>query len=348
MTVTVAAILSLDGLTSGAIYALIALALLIVFTVTRVILVPQGQFVTYAALTYGQIQTGQMPGTAWLLVMAGAVCAILDSGRAMLERRASDLTRILLTRILYPLMLLLITQMVPPHDLCKLAQIGLTLAIVVPLGPFMYRLVFEPLADASVLILLIVSVAVDLALSGIGLLLFGSEGARTDPLFDVSASIGSITISGAILAVISTTVLAMLGLYIFFGKSVYGKSLRATAFNRLGAKLVGIRVRSAGRLAFLLASAIGAVSGILVSSVMTVYYDSGFMIGLKGFVAAIVGGLVSYPAAVVGAVIVGLIEAWSAFYASAFKEVIVFASLIPVLVVRSVLARDIPDDMVEE
>jgi branched-chain amino acid transport system permease protein len=140
----------------------------------------------------------------------------------------------------------------------------------------------------------------------------------------------------------------MLMLFLFFERTILGRALRATAIHRLGARLVGIPVRRAGRLSFLLASLLGAVSGVLVSSVMTVYYDSGFMIGLKGFVAAIVGGLVSYPIAVLGALIIGLIEAWSAFYASAFKEVIVFTALIPVLIVRSFLARETPEEEVDE
>lgn len=344
MTSMIAMLLTQDGITSGAIYALIALALLIVFTVTRVILVPQGQFVTYGALTYGLMQIGQTPGTAWLLVSAGAVAAILDIRQALDARRFNSLPRVVATYLVFPIALLVVTQAVPPDHFSKATQIALTLAIVVPLGPFMYRIVFEPLADSPVLMLLVVSVAVDMALSGIGLLLFGSEGTRTEPLMDISLPLGPIVIGGATLMVIAMTILAMLGLYLFFERTIYGKSLRATAFNRLGAKLVGIKVRSAGRLAFLLASFLGAMSGILVSSIMTVYYDSGFMIGLKGFVAAIVGGLISYPAAVMGALTIGLIEAWAAFYASTFKEAIVFAALIPVLVVRSLLASDVPDE----
>ncbi len=74
-----------------------------------------------------------------------------------------------------------------------------------------------------------------------------------------------------------------------------GKALRATAVNRLGARLVGIRTTLSGQIAFLLASVIGAISGILIVPITTLYYDTGFLIGLKGFIAAIIGGLVSYP-----------------------------------------------------
>ena len=95
----------------------------------------------------------------------------------------------------------------------------------------------------------------------------------------------------------------------------------ATAVNRLGARLVGIATSLSGRIAFSLAGLIGALSGILIAPLTTIYYDSGFLIGLKGFVAAIIGGMVSYPLAAAAAIVVGLVESFSSFYASAFKEV---------------------------
>ena len=108
--------------------------------------------------------------------------------------------------------------------------------------------------------------------------------------------------------------------------------------NRLGAQLVGIGTKQAGRTAFTLAAAIGALCGVLIAPMTTVYYDGGFLIGLKGFVGAIVGGLVSYPLAAAGALLVGLLESYSSFWASAYKEVIVFTLIIPVLLWRSFTA----------
>jgi len=128
-------------------------------------------------------------------------------------------------------------------------------------------------------------------------------------------------------------------LWLFFGRTLYGKALRATAVNRRGARLVGISTRLSGSLAFTLAAAIGAFSGMLIAPVTTIYYDTGFIMGLKGFVAAIFGGLVSYPVAAVGALFVGILEAFSSFWASAYKEVIVFTLIIPVLLWRSFSTR---------
>ncbi len=97
-------------------------------------------------------------------------------------------------------------------------------------------------------------------------------------------------------------------------------------------------------LSFTLAASIGAFSGILISPITTIYYDTGFLIGLKGFVGAIVGGMGSYPIAAAGAILVGLLEAFSSFWASAFKEVIVFTLIIPVLVWRSLTTHHVEEE----
>ena len=88
----------------------------------------------------------------------------------------------------------------------------------------------------------------------------------------------------------------------------------------------------------------GTYSGMLIGPITTIYYDTGFLIGLKGFVGAIIAGLASYPLAVEGAVLVGLLEAYSSFWASSFKEVIVFALIIPVLLWRSLRHQDLDDE----
>ncbi|MBV8157663.1 MAG: hypothetical protein JO278_08400, partial [Dyella sp.] len=88
----------------------------------------------------------------------------------------------------------------------------------------------------------------------------------------------------------------------------------------------------------------GALCGILIAPLTTIYYESGFLIGLKGFVGAIVGGLVSYPVAALGALLVGLLESYSSFWASAFKEVIVFTLIIPVLLWRSLTSKHVEEE----
>jgi branched-chain amino acid transport system permease protein len=218
-------------------------------------------------------------------------------------------------------------------------QVALALAIVAPLGPMIYRLAYQPVAEASVLVLLIISVAVHVTLVGLGLLFFGAEGSRTPAFTSGSITLGGLSVDSQTLWVVGASAGLIVILYFLFERTLWGKALRATAINRTGARLMGISATLAGKISFLLAAAIGAFSGILISPLTTVYYDTGFLIGLKGFVAAIIGGLASYPVAAAGALFVGLLESFSSYWASAFKEVIVFTLIIPVLLWRSLAAH---------
>jgi branched-chain amino acid transport system permease protein len=340
MDLSIAAILAQDGITTGAIYALLALALVLVFSVTRVIFIPQGEFVSYGALTLAALQTQKFPATCWLLMAMGAACFVVEvAGLARhAERRrhaARTLVMLVSKYLLFPIAVYALTRSAFLQPLPMIAQIALTLLIVIPMGPFVYRLVYEPIAEATTLLLLIVAVAVHFAMVGLGLVMFGAEGSRTTAFSDASFNFGSLSISGQSLWVVGTAVVLIVALYLYFDRSISGKALRATSVNRLGARLVGIGTTQAGRLAFTLAAGLGALCGILVAPLTTIYYDSGFLIGLKGFVGAIIGGLVSYPLAAAGAILVGLLESYSSFWASAYKEVIVFTLIIPVLLWRS-------------
>ena len=343
MDLQIALLLGQDGIVNGAIYALLALALVLVFAVTRVIFIPQGEFVAYGALTLASFQTGHVPGTLWLLLGFGVAVTALDAP-ACLRQGKGRFTKLLGWQLVYPIVIVALALGASPQNWPMVLQVLLALAVVVPLGPQLYRLAYQPIAEASVLVLLIVSVAVHLALVGLGLLFFGAEGSRTPPFSEASIELGGLTITGQSLWVIGASALLIVALYIFFEKSLYGKALRATAVNRAGARLMGISTTLAGKLTFLLAAAIGTLSGILIAPITTVYYDTGFLIGLKGFVGAIVGGLASYPVAAAGAVLVGLLESFSSFWASAFKEVIVFTLIIPVLVWRSLTTHHVEED----
>jgi branched-chain amino acid transport system permease protein len=195
-----------------------------------------------------------------------------------------------------------------------------------------------------VLVLLIVSVAVHVVMVGLGLVAFGAEGSRTPPYTEARFDFAGMTVTSQTLWVIGCSAALILALYLLFERTLYGKALRATAVNRQGARLMGIPTALAGKLTFLLCALIGALSGVLIAPITTVYYDTGFLIGLKGFVGAIIGGLVSYPVAAVGAVLVGLLESYSSFWASAYKEVIVFTLIIPVLLWRSLTTHHVEEE----
>lgn len=333
-----------DGITNGAIYALLGLALVLVFAVTRVILIPQGEFVTYGALTYASLAAGQMPGTAKLALALGIGAFAFDLFVARKALHARLIVRSLITNIVLPALVLALTlyfaAQKPPVVVC----IALSLVIVAMIGLYLYRIAFQPLAHTSVLVLLIASVGVHLALQGLGLLFFGAEGQRGPVVLPGAFTAGALRFTGQSITVYAITIAFIVGLWLFFGLTLYGKALRATAVNRLGARLAGIRTTLSGQIAFLLASVIGALSGILIVPITTLYYDSGFLIGLKGFVAAIIGGLVSYPLTAVAALVVGIVEAFSSFYASNYKEVIVFMLLIPVLLLRSLAAPAVEEE----
>ena len=336
MDFSIASILTLDGITNGAVYALLALATVLVFAVTRVIFIPQGEFVAYGALTLAILQLGQVPGTVWLLLGLAALAAVLDAAAAWRNGHPGGRVALGAVRSLaFPVLVSAVTVWAAPRQWPMVLQCLLTLALVTPLGPLVYRLAYQKLADATVLVLLIVSVGTHFALTGLGLLFFGAEGYRNPSFWDARFALGPVTLTGQTLIIFMVSVALMLALFLFFERTLRGKALRATAVNRLGARLMGISTSGAGRLSFGLAAFIGALSGLLIGPATTLFYDSGFLIGLKGFVAAIFGGLASYPAAALGALFVGLIESFGSFWASAFKEVIVFTLIIPVLLWRS-------------
>jgi branched-chain amino acid transport system permease protein len=344
LNTTIMLFLVQDGITNGAIYALLGLALVLVFAVTRVILIPQGEFVTYGALTYASLSAGQFPGTARLALAMGIVAFGFDLyvGRRSLHRRLVG--RALAVNIVLPAIVFALTYALAGHPNGVAVSIALSLMIVAMIGLFLYRIAFQPIAHTSVLVLLIASVGCHLAMQGFGLVFFGAEGQRGPALSNAAFTIGPLRFTGQSIAVYVITIAFIVGLWLFFGFTLTGKALRATAINRLGARLVGIRTTLAGQLAFLMAAMIGAVSGILIVPITTLYYDTGFLIGLKGFVAAIIGGLVSYPLTAIAALVVGTVEAFSSFYASDFKEVIVFTLILPVLVLRSLAVPEVEEE----
>ncbi|MDE2369760.1 MAG: branched-chain amino acid ABC transporter permease [Burkholderiales bacterium] len=341
MDLSIAAILGLDGVTNGAVYALVAIALVLVFSVTRVVFIPQGEYVAFGALTMALLQSGVVPGTVWLLLLMAVWAAVLDAIQAWRERWPARRTmrRLALTLGLPVLASLATWKLAPTHPPLAV-QALLTLALVTPMGPLVYRLAFRSLADSSVLVLLIVSVGVHFALTGLGLLFFGAEGFRNTPFWDARYALGPLNFSGQTLIIFGASIALIVALFVFFDRTLPGKALRATSVNRTGARLMGISTDAAGSLSFTMAAFIGTLSGLLIGPTTTLYYDSGFLIGLKGFVAAVFAGLTSFPLALAGALGVGLLESFGSFWASAFKEVIVFTAILPVLLWRSFFDRD--------
>lgn len=332
---SIAAILVQDGVVTGAVYALLGMALVLLFAVTRVIFFPQGELVTFGALTLVWLQAGKLPGTVWLMLGTALAALALEAAAAWRDGARERLPRLLATHALLPGLLAAAVVWAAAHPLPLAVHAALSLAVVTAFGPSLYRVVYQPLATASVLTLMIVSVGVHFVLVGASLVFFGVDGYRSTPFWDERFRAGALTVSGQSIVVVAVTLALIAALALFFGRTLWGKALRAAASNHVGARLLAISVPFCGRLSFTIAAFVGALCGILIAPIVTIYYDSGLLIGLKGFVASIVGGLASYPLTLAGALGIGIVEAFVSFGASAYKETVVFLLVIPVLLFLS-------------
>lgn len=348
MTWDVALILGIDGLANGAVYLLAGLGLVLVFSVTRVVFVPFGDVAAFSALSLAAMEAGRMPATVGLVLTFAALAVAVEVVQALRQGEPSRIPRAVVGWGLLPALPCALAWAVAGTKAPQAVNIITAILLVLPLAPLVARVALQPIADASVLVLLIASLALHFLLSGLGLLFFGPEGFRTSPLATGSFTLpGGLPVNGQVILMVSSAIVLSGLFFLAFERTVAGKALRATAVNRVGARLVGIRPARTALLAYAFSSLLAGLIGVLVAPVMTVYYDSGFLIGLKAFVAAIIGGLVSYPLTAIGALAVGVVESFGSFWSGAFKDVIVFSLLIPVLLLRSALAAH-PEEEQEE
>ena len=205
MDSTILLFLLQDGITSGAIYALLGLALVLVFAVTRVILIPQGEFVTFGALTYAVLATGKVPGTTLLALGMGVVAFAFDmiAGRNTMNPR--KFIRSLALNIVLPLAIWGLATMLAGRQNSVAVNFLLSIIIVAPIGLYLYRIAYQPIAHASVLVLLIASVGVHLALQGLGLAFFGAEGLRAPAIATAAFTVGPLRFTGQSIAIYAIT-----------------------------------------------------------------------------------------------------------------------------------------------
>ena len=210
----------------------------------------------------------------------------------------------------------------------------LTAALV---GVLLNKLAIEPArgAGAAVLALIIITIGASIFLSGMAQVIFDKQIHRF-PAFtgEEPIGIGGATILPQSLWVLSGGAAIFGGLYLFLTRSVIGKAVLATANNQLAAMLVGINTKSIMTLSFGLSGAVGAVAGVLATPITLTSYDVGVGLALKGFAAAMLGGMGSPAGALVGGLLLGLIEAMTAGYiSSAYKDAVAFIVILVVLVV---------------
>jgi branched-chain amino acid transport system permease protein len=195
------------------------------------------------------------------------------------------------------------------------------------------KVAIEPARHAGTVTLIIITIGVSLFLRGVAQLVWG-KGVHRLPAFSSETPISFMgaTILPQSLWVLLGAAVAVLALSAFYGRTLMGKAMLATSFNRLAAQLVGINTRGVLFASFGLAAALGALGGVLIAPIAFTSYDAGIMLGLKGFAAAMLGGLGSFGGAVIGGLVLGLLEGLGAgFVSSAYKDAIAFVVILGVL-----------------
>jgi branched-chain amino acid transport system permease protein len=209
-------------------------------------------------------------------------------------------------------------------------------AIVVAtlIGMLLEKLAVEPARGASVVTLIIITIGASILLRGLATLVWDKR-IHSLPAFsgERPIALGAATLLPQVLWVLGVSALAVALVWWFFNRTLTGKAMLAVSHNRLAARLVGISVRRVLLVSFALSAALGALAGILIAPISFTSWDVGVMLGLKGFAAAILGGLGSGPGAVVGGLALGLIESLGAGYlSSAYKDVFAFLIILAALV----------------
>jgi branched-chain amino acid transport system permease protein len=223
----------------------------------------------------------------------------------------------------------------------SLTGAGLPYMLAVPLavvaaaliGLALEKFAVEPARGASVVTLIIITIGASIFLRGLAMVIWDKKLHALKPFTgDTPIAIAGATILPQSLWVLGVTFAIVLALSWFFGRTLLGKAMLATSHNRLAAQLVGINVRMVLFFSFGLSAALGAIAGILIAPITLTSYDVGVMLGLKGFAAAILGGLGSGIGAVIGGLVLGIAETMSAGYlSSAYKDAIAFVIILAVL-----------------
>ena len=212
---------------------------------------------------------------------------------------------------------------------------ALLLAVLVPavVGVLNEKLAIEPVKGAETVTLIIITIGASLVIRGLVQVFLG-KGTHSLPAFsgDAPIEILGATLLPQSLWVLGVTALVVVALGYFFNRTLQGKAMLATSVNRLAAELVGINTGWVLFMSFAMSAALGALGGILLTPITMTSYDVGIMLGLKGFVAAVLGGLGNGLGAVVGGLLVGILEAMGAGYiSSAYKDAIPFVLILLIL-----------------
>jgi branched-chain amino acid transport system permease protein len=222
------------------------------------------------------------------------------------------------------------------------AKVPLPLAIIIAVvtvtlfGIVFQHLAVRPLKKASTFSVIIMTIGASIFIRGVAMLIWGKD-TFSLPLFLSGPPIivGGAAIIPHYLIILGAAFLLMLLLQLFFKFTLVGQAMRASAVNRNGASLCGIKPERMVKLSFAISAALGSISGIIIAPTNLTSYDVGIMLGLKGFVVAIIGGLNSFVGTICGGFLLGIVEALGAgFISSQYKNAITFGLLILILFIR--------------
>ena len=214
--------------------------------------------------------------------------------------------------------------------------LALAVAGVTVVGLVVEVLGIRPARTDSHLVLIFLTIGLSIILRGVMKLIWGRNRLAVPPLTgELPVKVLGATILPQTLWILALSFAVIVLLVLFFRKTSLGLAMRAVAANEQAAKVVGLNVGRVKAMSFALAGALGGLAGVLVTPITTLAYDVGVLLGLKGFAAAILGGFGSFPGAVAGGIMLGLLESLGAGYlSSAYKDVVAFVVLLLVLFVR--------------
>jgi branched-chain amino acid transport system permease protein len=217
-----------------------------------------------------------------------------------------------------------------PLPLAALIAIVATTAI----GLALHRFAIEPARGATSVALIMITIGASIFLRGTAQIVFDRRFHSLPPLLGADPiQFGGAALLPQSLVVLATATVIVVVLWLFIERTILGKAVIATAANRLAARLIGVDTRRIVALSFAVSAAIGAIAGVLITPITLTSYDAGTLLALKGFAAAMLGGIGSAPGAVVGGLLIGMFEALAAGYISSnYKDAVAFLIILIVLV----------------
>lgn len=212
-------------------------------------------------------------------------------------------------------------------------SIALAVLIAVAVGILLEKFAIEPARNSSIVSIIIITIGAAIFIRGLAQIIWGKNFHTLPPFSsDQPIHILGATLMPQSLWVLGIAAVAIVFLWWFFNRTLFGKGMLAASHNRLAAQLVGIEVKAVLVVSFALAAFLGAIGGIVITPITFVDYETGVMLGLKGFTAAVLGGLGSSFGAIAGGLVVGIAEAMAAGYiSSAYKDAIAFLIILLVL-----------------